>query len=310
MIGLLLAKKIASMFLIIAMGFTIVKAGVLKTEDSKPISMIALYLITPCMIISSFQIELTEEIRHGFLLSMLAAVIILCTVIALTTVFRKAARFDSVEIVSIVYTNSGNLIIPIVLSLFGKEWVVYLSAYNIVLNFLMWTHAKGVLSGDKKPDLRKILLNPNMIAIFIGLFLLFSGVQLPEILADAVDSVGSIVGPACMLVTGMLMAGMNAKKVLSYKRAWVPILLRLVAVPLLAITLYKVLHLASLTDNGMSVLTITVMACAAPSASSVVQMAQTFQSDAAADYAAAVNVVGTLLCIITLPIMVTLFTMG
>ena len=113
-----------------------------------------------------------------------------------------------------------------------------------------------------------------------------------------------------MLVTGMLMAGMNAKKVLSYKRAWVPILLRLVAVPLLAIALYKVLHLASLTDNGMSVLTITVMACAAPSASSVVQIAQTFQSDAAADYAAAVNVVGTLLCIITLPIMVTLFTMG
>ena len=41
MIGLLLAKKIASMFLIIAMGFTIVKAGVLKTEDSKPISLIA-----------------------------------------------------------------------------------------------------------------------------------------------------------------------------------------------------------------------------------------------------------------------------
>ena len=118
-----------------------------------------------------------------------------------------------------------------------------------------------------------------------------------------------MIGPACMLVTGMLMAGMNAKKDMSYKRAWIPVALRLIAVPLLAIAVYKGLHLTALSENGMTVLTVSVMACAAPSATSIVQMAQTFRSDEAADYAAAINVIGTLLCIVTMPLMITLFTM-
>ena len=309
MIGFLLAKKIASMFLIIAMGFVIVKAGILKTEDSKPISLIALYIITPCMLISSFQIDLTEEVRHGFLLAMLAAALVLSLSVLFTQLFGKAARLDAVEKVSIVYTNSGNLIIPIVMSLFGKEWVVYLSGYNIVLNLFMWTHGKGVLSGDRRPDWKKIVLNPNMIAIAIGLVMLFTGLKAPAVIGDALESVGSMVGPACMLVTGMLIAGMNAKKVLGYRRAWIPVAARLLLVPLMAAALYRGLLLYRLTDNGMQVLTILMMANAAPSATSVVQMAQTFQSDAAADYAAAVNVTGTLLCIVTMPLMVTLFTL-
>ena len=309
MIGLLLAKKIASMFLIIAMGFTLVKAGVLKTKDSRVISLTALYLITPCMILSSFQIELTDDVRHGFLLAMLGGVIVHTVTVLLTQVLGKLIGLDPVEKVSVVYTNAGNLIIPIVLTLFGKEWVVYTSGYNIILNLLMWTHGKAVLSGDKKPDFLKIVTNFNMIAIFIGLLMLVTGIHFPPIIADAVDSVGAMVGPSAMIVTGMLIAGMDFRKVLSYKRAWIPVGLRLIVTPLIVTAIYKGLHVAALTPNGMTVLTVSMLACSAPSATSVIQMAQTFRSDAAADYAAAINVIGTLLCILTMPVMLTLFQM-
>ena len=309
MIGLLLAKKIASMFIIIAMGFTIVKTGILQTKDSRPISLLALYVITPCMILSSFQIELTDEVRHGFLLAMLGGVIVHTITIVMTEILGKMAHLDAVEKVSVVYTNAGNLIIPIIMSLFGREWVVYTSGYNIVLNLLMWTHGKAILSGDKKPDFKKIITNFNMIAIFIGLIMLFTGLHFPPILADAVDSVGAMVGPVCMTVTGMIIAGMDMKKVMSYKRAWIPVGLRLIVTPLLVMAVYKGVHLAAITPNGETVLTVSMLAASAPSASSVVQMAQTFKSDAAADYAAAINVIGTLLCILTMPVMLTLFEM-
>ena len=188
MIGFLLAKKIASMFLIIAMGFVIVKAGILKTEDSKPISLIALYIITPCTILSSFQIELTDEVRHGFFLAMFAALLILSIVVIIARIMGRSGLIDPVEETSVVYTNSGNLIIPIVMSLFGMEWVIYTSAYNIVLNTFMWTHGKAVLSGERKPDLKKIILNPNMIAIMAGLIMLVTGIHFPEIVGGALES--------------------------------------------------------------------------------------------------------------------------
>lgn len=47
MLSLLLFQRIAELFLIIFMGWLIVKVGILKTEDSRCLSMILLYVITP-----------------------------------------------------------------------------------------------------------------------------------------------------------------------------------------------------------------------------------------------------------------------
>ena len=57
MIAVILAKKILSLFLIMVMGAALVKSKVLKAEDSKSISVVTLYLVMPCVIISSFQVE-------------------------------------------------------------------------------------------------------------------------------------------------------------------------------------------------------------------------------------------------------------
>mgnify|MGYP005978730877 CR=1 FL=1 len=53
-ISILLAQQIAQLFLMIFMGFLIVKAGLLKDEDSKVLSKIVLYLIIPCVILNAF----------------------------------------------------------------------------------------------------------------------------------------------------------------------------------------------------------------------------------------------------------------
>ena len=56
-ISLILAEEITKLFIIMAMGWALVRARVLKTEDSRVISAIIVYLVAPCIIISSFQIE-------------------------------------------------------------------------------------------------------------------------------------------------------------------------------------------------------------------------------------------------------------
>lgn len=46
-ISILLMEQIFELFLMILMGFIIVKAGIVKEEDSKVLSKIVLYLIIP-----------------------------------------------------------------------------------------------------------------------------------------------------------------------------------------------------------------------------------------------------------------------
>lgn len=45
-ISILLMEQIIELFIMILMGFIIVKAGIVKDEDSKVLSKIVLYLIT------------------------------------------------------------------------------------------------------------------------------------------------------------------------------------------------------------------------------------------------------------------------
>ena len=52
--SLLLMEQILELFLMILMGFIIVKAGIVTDEDSKVLSKIVLYLIIPCVIINAF----------------------------------------------------------------------------------------------------------------------------------------------------------------------------------------------------------------------------------------------------------------
>ena len=57
--------------------------------------------------------------------------------------------------------------------------------------------------------------------------------------------------------------------------------------------------------NGKTILLITLIATITPSASTVTQMAQIYGRDA--EYAGAINIITTLLCMVTMPIMVALY---
>ena len=127
--ALALLIKIGSLFIIALGAYALVKFRVLRSEDSRTLSLIMLYLICPCTIISAFQIDSTPELRSGLLLAFAAAVIIHIGLLLFNLLIRKPLRMSPVEQASVIYSNAGNLIIPIVSALLGQEWVVYLRLY-------------------------------------------------------------------------------------------------------------------------------------------------------------------------------------
>lgn len=304
-ISLILIKKIASLFLIILSGYLLVRLKLLRASDSNIISVLTLYLITPCMIITSFEVDFTPDVLSGLLLAVGAAALSEGMLILLTALLSRFFHFQPVEKDSIIFSNCGNLIIPLVVAMLGPEWVIYSSAYIAVQLLLLWSYGKAVLCGERKPDIRKVLTNVNMISIFIGVVFFITGIRLPSIAQDAADSLGSMIGPASMLVTGMLIADMDLMKYLKSPRLWLCVALRLLILPALVMLPLRFSGLSSLAANGETILLITLLATVAPSASNITQMAQVFGGDAG--YASAINVVTILLCIITMPLFVTLY---
>lgn len=304
-ISILLMEQIIQLFLMIFMGFLIVKAKLLKSEDSKVLSTIVLYLIVPCVIVNAFQVDYTPQTVRGLLIALAGSVMTQIILLIIVSVLGKVLHLNEVEVASIYYSNSGNLIVPIVTFILGKEWVLYGCVFMSVQLVFIWTHCKKIISREPSYDWRKIILNINMISIVIGVVLFLTKIHLPADINNTLSAVGSMIGPASMIVTGMLFAGMDLKQIFTSKRVYFITSLRLIVVPAIALVLIKFSHLAALSSNGAKIMLIVFLAIITPSASTVTQMCQVYGNDS--QYASAINVVTTLLAIITMPLMVMLF---
>ena len=304
-ISILLMEQIIQLFLMIFMGFLIVKAKLLNSEDSKILSIIVLYLIIPCVIINAFQVDYTPQTVKGLLIALAGSVMTQVILLIVVSILGRVFHLNEVEVASIYYSNSGNLIVPIVMFILGKEWVLYGCVFMSVQLVFIWTHCKKIISRESVYDWRKIVLNINMISIAIGIVLFLSRIHLPEDINSTLSAVGGMIGPASMIVTGMLFAGMDFKQIFASKRVYFVTCVRLIVVPAIALVLIKFSYLASLSSNGPKIMLIVFLAIITPSASTVTQMCQVYENDS--QYASAINVVTTLLAIITMPLMVMLF---
>ena len=198
--ALLLAGKITELTLIVLMGMALVKFKLLTSEHSRTLSVIALYLISPSVMIHAFQIENTPDIIDGLKLSVALAVVFHILLIVLGRLFKTLFKLDTLEHAATVYTNSGNLIIPLVMSIFGPQWVIYTSGFIIVQMFLFWTHLRLLLCGRGNLAWKTVLTNINILSIFIGVFMFAFQIKLPHIIDNTLATVGGMIGPVAMLV--------------------------------------------------------------------------------------------------------------
>ena len=273
-ISILLAEQIVELFLMILMGYVIVKLGLVTDDESKILSKIVLYIVIPCVMINAFQIDYTPDKIQGMLLALVASVVL-------------------------------QVLLLIAVWMMGKEWVVFGCVFMAVQLIFMWTHGKYIISSGDRIDWRKIVLNINMIAIFIGAVLFLLKIHLPEIVDGTLHAVGSTIGPVSMIVTGMLIAGMNLRDIFTNRRVYAVTFLRLLLVPVLALIILKISGLVTWHPQGEKILLVIFLAVITPSASTITQMCQVYGGNS--KYSSAINVMTTLLAIATMPVMVLLY---
>ena len=302
---LLLTKNIIQLFLMMLCGYLLIKTKLLKSDDSKALSVLIVYVICPCTILNAFQIALTPETAGNFALSFIAAVLLHILLFAIVYLLNAKMHFTAVEKASLLYSNAGNLIIPLVTAVLGEEWVIYASSFIVVQMCIIWTHGRSMIEGKKHIDLKTILTNVNLIACMIGLVMFLCGLQLPSILKETVRSIGNTIGPVSMIMLGMILGGVDLGDMLKRKRLWLIVFLKMLAVPALLVLIVKYSGLAQFSADGQTILYISLMATMTPAATTVTQLAQLYDNEAG--YATAINTVTTLACLITMPLLTALY---
>lgn len=238
-------SKIAAIFLIMAAGILINKTKLIPSEATPYFVTMLVWVTTPCMIYTKittrvYDDSLFEVTVQMFLLSILF--FILSTVVGYflcKKVFNVPTEDLGVYATSFGGINNGFMGFPITQAIFGQTIFYYMVISNICLNVYIYSACPILLHiGDKKKKfsakyLIKNLLNPASLICFISLFMLVMGWQIPPVMFETVDMIGSITVPLSMLVVGMQLGQSNALKVMKNVKLVVLSILKMGLIPLL-----------------------------------------------------------------------------
>ena len=307
-LSLLLLKQITAMMLMVMAGFVMAKVKLINGEESRILSRTVVNIICPCAFGGAFLVESSPEIRANLLASFVAASLIYAAFCGVTWLLSHGRyALTPGEQAAVVYSNSGNLIFPIILSTLGAEFVVYSCAYVAIQNLLTWSHGQLLLGGTQKLTVWKVVTNPCIFAILLGITVFLTGIQLPAPVVSAVDSMGACLGPLSMLIIGIMLAETDLKQAFSSLRTYRVIALRLGVYPLISIGILWVLgRIWPIgTDIGMT-LTVPLLCSIGPSSTTLTQMAQLYQHPERG-YMSSINAVTTILCAATMPVMLFIY---
>ncbi len=307
MISYLLLYKILQLFIVLVLGFLLVKFKVIRESDGTVLSKISLYMLMPAAIINSFDVELSPELAKGIGLAYIAAVIIHIVLLGIDAIYKRAAHGTSAERASVMYSNAANLIIPIVSFVLGEEWVIYSCAFMSVQLVFIWSHGIRMFSENEKFNIKKILLNVNIIAIAVGVVFMLCGIRLPVFVKDITSSLGGMLGNVGMLIAGILAAQVDFKKMIRNKRLYLVLAMRMIVCPAVVLVILKIIGSFAGIANAENILLVSFLAAMTPAAATVMQFAQLSGRDA--DFAVAVNIATTVVCIATMPAFVAIYSM-
>lgn len=297
-------NQILVLFIIMLIGIIAKKKNIINENIEKSMSTILVKIGMPAMVLSASSIAYSIEILPNMINIFLITVISYIAIIAFGILSTKAFKFEkntaNVYTSLIVFANVGFMGYPVARALFGEIGVFYTSIVNLVFSTMVWTY--GILLYNSKGKLNfKSLANIGTISSLFGIILFLFQILIPVPILSALDLTGRMTTPLSMLLIGALIANVNVKELFSDWKIYWTSFIKLLVIPLITALLLKLLNF-----NEIVISICTIMA-AMPSAATNAIFAKEFDVDPT--FASIGVFITTLLCIVTLPIILYYLTL-
>lgn len=295
-------QTMLKLFLLLILGFVLFKCHIFDEYTNKKISALIVNVASPMLIISS--IAGVEGSNKSIVFLMIGAGILMYIgFIILGKIINRIFPFPKkdwpVYECMVVFANTGFMGYPVLLDVFGQEAVFYASLIHMAFNFFVYTYAIICLTKGDDSEFKlnfKQLLTPGIILIFVGIFIYLFDIQLPSVLMDTINSVGSLTAPLSMMMIGSSLAVYPIKDSFTDWRSYLFACVRLLIIPFVTMLICRLIHIDPYYAN------ITIITNAMPVGSMVLMLAT--QYNANVKIVTRNIVVSTLLSVITIPIVV------
>ena len=291
------------LFSYILLGYVLAKLKAIPDNSATVLSKLENNLFVPALVMGTFmgnfRIEKLSAAWQLFAISFLICFVMMALAVLVARCCSKDSFIRNIYTYGLAFSNFGFMGNAVVSAVFPELFLEYL-IYTMPLWTMIYLWGVPCLlipSGEGEQTLRgrlKAFANPMFIAMLFGMIIGLSGLHLPKALTQTVDVTGSCMSPVAMLLTGITVAKMDMKKILSIKSIYVVSLVRLVVFPLLFIGLFSLIRVSS------NIMVCTVCALAMPLGLNTIVVPRGYGKDTSV--AAGMALVSHLLAAVTIPI--------
>lgn len=301
-LSLILLKQVVIMLILVGIGAICYKVKLISKEGNKSLTNLILYVANPMLIITSYQQDFSYYLLKGLGITFVLSAAGFGIFGLFARIFIRKGSDAVIERLNATYSNCGFMGIPLALALFGTEGVFYVTAVNTAFNIIIWTFGVYSVTKDKSfISVKKIVTNPTIIATILGFVLFALRIKIPEIIFTPCNYLSSVVTPLAMVVAGVTIAQNNILKAFLSARIYIVCALKLIIVPALLAVLF-----AFVPDINNTAVTTALMCLSCPSATIATMFAIRFNKSSG--YSAQMFGVTTILSVISLPLIIGLYT--
>lgn len=225
-------KQMFTLFGMIGVGFAAGKSGVLDPAADSRFSSFLLKIALPATILSSACDQ--DGFPPAELLTLgLAAAGIFMLLTLLSAAVARIFRLEPTYQLMMNYSNLGFMGLPLILSLYGAQYVIYVVVFMMVFNIHLFTVGVMTLRGRTSSGtlLLKSVLNPGIVSAVLAFVVVLFHIPAPEPAREILGDIGVTTTPLAMIVIGSQLSRVKIADSLKNCRLYLMAFCKLIAYP-------------------------------------------------------------------------------
>lgn len=270
-------SSVTIILLLTATGYFCAARRWMNAEIKSFISKFVMVIALPCMTVRSFCTNLTREMIEGSWKLLLIPIVCMALNYVISHAIGKALHLPKKRLgVFMMMCSMSNTIFvgyAMCIELFGEISTPYVMLFYLVST--SYTQLLGIPLVRKysmpegKQEGNKLLMflkTPAILAIFVGFFLVVSGISLPPLVDSYCKYMSNVVTPLALLMTGYIIYDIGLKNLHADLSMWIVMAFRFLFSPMMFLAMGHLLGIGGLArsvfvvEAAMPVITLSVVA--------------------------------------------------
>ena len=229
--------QMLALLIMIGVGYFISKKGMLDEHTNSQMSGLLVNVFNPLLIVASAAnsvglIEKDTLKTVGLIAVCMFAFFIVIGMVLSPTLERDLQQRKMFQLM-FVFSNLGFIGIPVVSSILGAEYVVYVMEFMLVYSFVFYTYGVTLMEGKFSLSSLKTMVNPGTIFSVASLLVIVFNIRIPGFIGTAVTYLGNVASPMALVAVGFSLAHTDLRKIFGEMRLYIFSVIKLLVLPLI-----------------------------------------------------------------------------